>query len=270
MIGIYQIRNIKSGFVYIGSSINVKNRISSHKYILRHNRSVNKKLQYDWNMYGESSFSFEIIKEVEKEELLEQEACFINKSENIYNSIKPKLIEYGVNLKKTCSICGLEKDHSEFHKDGHQKYGLKNLCKSCRSKKNIRKIIVGTGHKKFDKLINRSIYRAFKKKKEGFIWESVINISYKELKEHLEKQFDDVMNWDNYGSHWVIDKIIPTSMFKYSNVKNNEFKKAWSLKNLRPFPRKIHCKRKDKILLNIIDYYKLYDILPIGLLGEIE
>lgn len=169
---------------------------------------------------------------------------------------------------KICSICKLEKEENEFHKDVHQKDGLKNQCKSCRVHKRIRKTIVKENHKLLDKSITRSINRSFKNNKEGYIWERVIGITFKELKKHIENQFDDVMNWNNYGSYWVIDKIIPTSMYRYSDRINNEFLKAWNIKNFRPYPKLLHNRRKEKLIWEEIDYYKLYDILPVGLLGD--
>jgi hypothetical protein len=171
-------------------------------------------------------------------------------------------------IMKRCSICGLEKDYSEFHKDVHQKDGYKNQCRRCRSHKRIRKQVVKENHKLLDKSISRSIYRSFKNKKKGYIWERVIGITFDELKQHLENQFDDIMCWDNYGSYWVIDKIIPTSMYRYSDRVNNEFLKAWSIKNFRPYPRVLHNRRKEKLIWEVIDHYKLYDILPVGLLGD--
>ena len=44
--------------------------------------------------------------------------------------------------------------------------------------------------------------------------EIMLGYTVKELKEHLEKQFNDQMNWNNYGSYWQIDHIIPLSWFK--------------------------------------------------------
>lgn len=72
------------------------------------------------------------------------------------------------------------------------------------------------------------------------------------LKYHLECQFEPWMNWDNYGEYraktwndddpatwtWQIDHIIPKSLFKYSSMEDDEFRKCWSLSNLRPFSAK--------------------------------
>lgn len=55
-----------------------------------------------------------------------------------------------------------------------------------------------------------------------------------ELKMHLEKQFDENMTWENHGSYWQIDHIIPQSDLPYDNMERENFKICWSLENLRP------------------------------------
>ena len=58
--GIYKITCIKNGKVYIGRSINIPSRLYAHKRSLIMNRHINKKLQEDFNKYGEESFIFEV------------------------------------------------------------------------------------------------------------------------------------------------------------------------------------------------------------------
>ena len=48
-----------------------------------------------------------------------------------------------------------------------------------------------------------------------------LGCSYKEYSVYLEKQFDENMNWDNYGTYWEIDHTIPLSKggsFHYTNT----------------------------------------------------
>ena len=80
----------------------------------------------------------------------------------------------------------------------------------------------------------------------------------------LELGWTPEMNWENYGSYWVVDKIIPTSFYRYSDRINNEFQKAWSIKNLRPLTRVDHNRRGKHIDMDLVELYSLYDILPIG------
>lgn len=121
-------------------------------------------------------------------------------------------------------------------------------------------------HKKLDRNINKSINLAIKKNKSGYIWEKTIGITLEELKEHLEKNFKDYMNWGNYGVEWIIGKVIPTSAYRYGNVKGNEFKKAWSLKNFIPISKSEHSKQNGKIIIELISTYNLFDILPSGMI----
>jgi hypothetical protein len=89
-----------------------------------------------------------------------------------------------------------------------------------------------------------------------------LTYSMQELKEHLEKQFELWMNWDNYGRYvakdwddndsitwkWQIDHIIPHSKFKYSSMEDQAFKDCWALSNLRPYSAKqnlLDSNRKD-------------------------
>ena len=76
--------------------------------------------------------------------------------------------------------------------------------------------------------------------------------NFSELKEHLEKQFEFWMTWENYGKYrvdiwndsdpstwtWNIDHIIPHSKFKYTSMKDQEFRDCWALSNIRPYSAK--------------------------------
>lgn len=58
-----------------------------------------------------------------------------------------------------------------------------------------------------------------------------------ELRAHLERQFVRGMNWENYGSAWHVDHIVPQSSFKIDPIDPAncpEFQACWALPNLRP------------------------------------
>jgi hypothetical protein len=79
-----------------------------------------------------------------------------------------------------------------------------------------------------------------------------VDYSVDELKNHLEKQFESWMTWDNYGKYdiktwndtdqstwaWQIDHIIPQSILPYVSMRDKNFKKCWALNNLRPLNAK--------------------------------
>ena len=67
------------------------------------------------------------------------------------------------------------------------------------------------------------------------------------------------MNWNNHGNYnpetwndqdqstwtWQLDHIKPHSKFRYLSMEDEEFKKCWSLNNLRPYSAKQNNKDKD-------------------------
>jgi hypothetical protein len=67
------------------------------------------------------------------------------------------------------------------------------------------------------------------------------------LKEHLEKQFNNGMSWENYGE-WHIDHIKPISSFIFEGSEDEEFKKCWSLDNLQPMWGLENIKKSNKLL----------------------
>lgn len=81
--------------------------------------------------------------------------------------------------------------------------------------------------------ISSQIRQSIKKQKNGQSWEKLVGYSLKELIVHLESQFEDGMTWDNYGE-WHIDHKVPKSWFKYTSYEEANFKKCWSLENLKP------------------------------------
>ena len=83
--------------------------------------------------------------------------------------------------------------------------------------------------------------------KNNIHWENILDFSIAQLKKHLEKQFDDNMSWDNYGSYWHIDHIIPIAAFNFEKPEDDDFKKCWSLKNLRPLESKVNMSKGAKI-----------------------
>lgn len=62
--GVYAIRHIASGRLYIGSAVRVRHRWGQHLSSLRRSVHGNPPLQAAWNKYGEAAFSFELIEPV--------------------------------------------------------------------------------------------------------------------------------------------------------------------------------------------------------------
>lgn len=73
-------------------------------------------------------------------------------------------------------------------------------------------------------------------RKNGRHWEDLVGYTKDELKTHLQEHWLPGMTWDNYGKStgWVIDHIIPRSLWKFETADDPEFKQCWALANLQP------------------------------------
>ena len=78
------------------------------------------------------------------------------------------------------------------------------------------------------------------------------NIQY--LREWFEYNFTKNMTWDNYGSFWSIDHIIPVS--KFDLTKENEKLRCWHWSNLVPVTVNYNSKKKHSIDITQINNVK--------------
>ena len=82
---VYKITNTVTGDCYIGSSKNVKRRWAYHKCQSVWNRYPNSPMYIDMRKYGTDKFVFEVLEEVEIEQLKEMEQQFIETLKPTYN-----------------------------------------------------------------------------------------------------------------------------------------------------------------------------------------
>jgi uncharacterized membrane protein YheB (UPF0754 family) len=64
----------------------------------------------------------------------------------------------------------------------------------------------------------------------------LLGCSIEEYKLYLEKQFDENMNWENYGKYWDIDHIKPCTMFNLTCLE--EQKQCFHYSNTQPLSKK--------------------------------
>lgn len=85
--GIYKIKNLINGKVYIGQSSRLNSRWGAHLCSLRANCHYNPHLQNSWNKYGEKAFSFSISFLCPEEELNFYEQLSIDSypKDSLYN-----------------------------------------------------------------------------------------------------------------------------------------------------------------------------------------
>lgn len=144
----------------------------------------------------------------------------------------------------------------EHIKDRDKKYYIKNKEKINEYYKNYVKNRESVDFEfKLKNRVSSSIYLHLKKlsiDKDNNSTFNYLPYNVKELKEHLESQFEPWMTWENWGVYkisewddqdsstwkWHIDHIIPHSKFSYKSMEDESFKECWALSNLRPYSAK--------------------------------
>lgn len=152
--------------------------------------------------------------------------------------------------------------YHETHKEQEQEYYSKNKDKIIKRAKEYvvknrdrvnqkirarRKDPVSKLRNQISTLVRLNI----KGKKQGSVLE-FLPYTIQELKNHIEKQFESWMTWENHGKYsvaiwddndektwtWQLDHIVPQKDLPYSSMNDENFKKCWSLDNLRPLSSK--------------------------------
>ena len=75
----------------------------------------------------------------------------------------------------------------------------------------------------------------------------ILKYSPEELVVHLENQFTEGMEWDNYGE-WHVDHRLPITSFNFREVGDNEFMRCWELNNLQPMWGDENISKSNKIM----------------------
>ena len=73
-----------------------------------------------------------------------------------------------------------------------------------------------------------------------------LDYTFQELADHLESKFKDGMSWDNYGTWWVIDHIVPQSFFTIESANDESFLECWGIKNLQPMKKDDNLRKSNK------------------------
>ena len=220
-------------------------KVSNNKYYANNKDKI--------NAYGQSYY------EENKEERLEYHRN--NYQENIdyyeeyYEKNKGKILE---NRK------GYYKENKEEILEKNKIYREQNREKLNKSHREyIRKRLKNDPFFKLRRDVSIAINYGLKRQGSSKLGNSCIEFldySFEELAEHLEKQFEPWMNWNNHGTYssktwddndpttwkWQIDHIIPHSKFKYSSMEDEIFKECWDLKNLRPYSAKQNVRENNK------------------------
>lgn len=77
--------NLKNGKRYVGSSVDIYNRIHEHVHNLNRNKAHNKHLQNSWNKYGQECFIYSILEYCDVSIRFEREQYYIDCIKPEYN-----------------------------------------------------------------------------------------------------------------------------------------------------------------------------------------
>jgi hypothetical protein len=166
--------------------------------------------------------------------------------------INDRRIKYEKNLAK-CEKCDEEKPLKDFAK--LKKYYKKKICISC-CPIFLREQKTEWCRKESNTNINYRIKKSLASRLRNVLKKNDTTMNYigcniKYLREWFEYNFTENMNWDNYGSYWSIDHIIPVCKFYLTD--ENEKMRCWNWTNMMPVPIKFNSSKK-VIDMNKINY----------------
>lgn len=155
--GIYCIKNIINGKIYIGKSKNIYKRIHQHLYDLRNNRIKNENsyLLRSWYKYGNENFEYFVLEFLEENENLvkERELYWMNKLNSLnrefgYNLRQDSSTNMITNVETSLKISnrlkdewksGIRKEHGKKLSNNWNKNSDRKLIQSKIMKKNLTK-----------------------------------------------------------------------------------------------------------------------------------
>ena len=95
--------------------------------------------------------------------------------------------------------------------------------------------------------ISAAIRKGIRKNRRSTL--DLLGYSIDDLRQHLESLFQPGMSWQNYGTAWHIDHVIPKSWFELETadgIDEYELKACWSLRNLQPMNAAENLQKKDR------------------------
>ena len=118
--GIYQIKNLITNLIYIGSSVKISKRWKDHKRLLSENKHHSAYLQSAWIKYGSDAFEFKVLELCSKETIMEREQYWIDNSiclaPNGYNILPRARTRLGSKHTEATLVKLRAKKISEAHK----------------------------------------------------------------------------------------------------------------------------------------------------------
>lgn len=162
-----------------------------------------------------------------------------------------KLLNQNIKQFKWHGLCGVCKKANQIY---YVSVNMEN-CKKCHNRKTR---IARIKRCKEDPIFKMQCYirtritdtvRKLTKNKKQFSNGSFCKLfgcSNQQLKKHLESKFTSKMSWDNYGTYWHLDHIIPISSFDLSDPDQCKAANHWT--NLQPLEASKNMSKSNKII----------------------
>lgn len=212
------------------------------------NRKKFKDYQKKWNKENKERRN-EQNKKWRKENKEKNREMYKRYRKNNLKKIKEKDKKYREKNKERCIRKNLEwqKNNYERYRENQRKWYEKNkeYINEWQKKYLVKKRKANSKFK-LDCNMAIAICGALKGRKHGRKWETLVGYNGQDLFHHLEKQFDNKMTWQNYGSYWHIDHIVPKSWFPYQTAEEQAFKDCWGLANLQPLEAIANCSKNNR------------------------
>ena len=100
---------------------------------------------------------------------------------------------------------------------------------------------------KISAAISCAVRRMAKGQKNYTKWQEIVGWGFEDFKKRIGKLLKPGMTWENHGSVWHIDHIIPISAFNIISIGCIDFRRCWALKNLQPLFVKENISKHNKL-----------------------
>lgn len=191
-VGIYKITCVPNGKIYIGSSVDVRNRWWNHKSQLKHQKHTNQHLQRAYDKYGKEAFLWEVIEECSKEQLRLREQHYLDTLQPFYKNN----IGFNATIDSTAPTRGIK-----WSKERRAKQEKTNNNKS---KPKYRCIVIDT--KEVIRIPQREIQTKWNIHPHTFLSNDTF-ISKHGLANFPEREVDGKIYTDEEAAQYLIDRI---------------------------------------------------------------
>ena len=99
---------------------------------------------------------------------------------------------------------------------------------------------------RLSEILRSKIHKMVKGKETSY--KDLIGCNSKWFNNWIEYRFDDKMNWDNLGTYWQIDHILPITQFNHNNIEESKVCFHWT--NFQPLHKTENRQKSNKILLH--------------------